>query len=115
MRSEEDLRAVFEVADHVDIIERAARQRPDTQWKVRAVTNVPYIFYSIDNTGRIGCPLTSLLAHIARKTCLANLLCPSGGARTYDNNSCFFRCLGMMELCICPSNKCKCGPPLGEA
>lgn len=40
VRTVDELRIVFETVELVNIVERVALQRHNTQWKVRVVTNV---------------------------------------------------------------------------
>ena len=53
VRDVQTLQNLFDRVEHDDFTERAARKRPNTQWTVKAVTNVSFFIYRVDNAGRI--------------------------------------------------------------
>lgn len=91
---------MFDVSDRVNIVERAAPQIPNMQWKVCVVMNVSYFFPSSDSGGRIDvADHASTPQNLLEKRCAAPFLRARGAATNYDDNFCFFKCLAMKKHC----------------
>ena len=96
----------------LDIEETAFRQRPNTQWRLFALTNMTFYVYKMPGVGRVGdgegrkCP-----KNIQKNQHIIGLYSCDKTDRAYTDNLCFFRCLALMLNCQCKLEKCTCKRP----
>ena len=110
--SEADLeKFVDDICDR-DIQRFALRRRPNTEWRLYAMTNVTFYIYKLLGINRVGNDddATRFPSHLKRnKYILCCLKDPKTGRR-YDDKMCFFRCLAVHKGCEC-GGSCGCRRP----
>ena len=92
-----------------DLHEHGVRRRPDTEWRLYALTNVAFYLYKLRGVNKVGHrrrddERPSYM--LQNKNLLCLLTDPKTGV-AYDDNMCFFRCLALAKDCAC-EGKCRC-------
>ena len=105
------LNAFIEEAASLDVQERAVRRRPNTEWRLYALTNVSFYLYKQHGVSKVGKRDPSDFPDylLQNKDLLSLLRNPKTG-RPYDDNLCFFRCLALAVECRC-GTRCRCTLP----
>ena len=97
-----------------DFLEAASQQRPDTRWRLHALTNITFYMYKMNGVFRTG--------GAAGSPAFAGVECPSflrqnkhvvglfkdrRTGKPYADRLCFFRCLSLLVDCEC-AGRCRC-------
>ena len=90
----------------VDIRERAVQRRPNTEWRLKHVTNITFYLFKLLDMGKIGKAPSQLPAYIVKNKSILSM--NKRGGVVYNDNLCFFRCLAMVLDCTCKQSACKC-------
>ena len=86
----EDLLDLFKKIKHLDILHTIFKQRPNSKWKVYALTNIRYVvFRMLDKTLGMGI----VPDFIKRKKCIISLDVNRSTNRPFTDYFCAFRCL----------------------
>ena len=102
-----DVEVFLEKVKATDLQERAFRARPNTEWRLFALTNITFYLYKMIGISRAGAS-TKLPNYIKRNRNVVSLLSCTKTGKAFDDNLCFFRCLALMLACSCIKNRCKC-------
>jgi len=92
----EDLERFYDELAAVDLDERAKQRRPNTEWRLFAVTNITFYVYKLHGHVRVGDGKVSLPSHLVRNRHLVAMDKKDGVA--YEDNLCFFRCLSVAGM-----------------
>ena len=109
--SMEDLRNFMETVASKDVQEHALRQRPNTEWRLHALTNISFYLYKLQGVSHVGANLEDYFPTYLRQN--KHVLCLLTDPRTgkeYKDNLCFFRCLALLTDCRCEGS-CRCNVP----
>ena len=88
------LDAFIEDLSAKDVEERAARRRPNTEWRMYALTNLAFYMYKLQGVSMVGTGTGSgkaLPRHLLQNKHLLCLLRDPRTGKAYDDNLCFFR------------------------
>jgi hypothetical protein len=112
LESEKDLDAFLEAIASKDFAEESVRRRPDTEWKLYAVTNLTVYFYKLLEMSRIGRgdgeERNDPPNHIQKNRSVLGLFKNPKTGKPYQDNLCFFRCLAVARNCLCREGCCSC-------
>ena len=97
----------IEDVNSLDLEERAFRARPNTEWRLFAMTNMTFYFYKMIGISRAGSP-DQLPSYIKRNRHLLSLVSDAKNGKQYNDKLCFFRCLAVLRDCRCDEGKCRC-------
>ena len=110
--STQQLELFSEKVSSLDIEETAFRQRPNTQWRLFALTNMTFYVYKMPGVGRVGAGEGRKCPKIIQKNQnIIGLYSCNKTGRAYTDNLCFFRCLALMLNCRCKLERCTCKRP----
>jgi hypothetical protein len=90
-----------------DLQHESVKRRPNTQWRLHAVTNLTFYLYKLIDISRVGANV-DLPDYVRRNKSLFTLDYNRHTKREYNDRLCFFRCLALAKECHCrPVCKCK--------
>lgn len=95
----------------MDLAERSVMVRPNTEWKLHALTNMTFYFSKMTGVGKIGDGDVKLPAYIKNRKSIIGLVTDVKTGKSYSDNLCVFRCLSILMSCGCPKDKCCCTRP----
>ena len=107
LSSANDVDGFLETLRSTDLEERAFRQRPNTEWRLFAITNLTFYAYKMVGISRVG-DSVDLPRHIKRNRSIVSLATDGKTGKKFEDKLCFFRCLAIKIDCQCPVNRCKC-------
>ena len=105
---ESDLDDVLDELTSMDLAQKATSLRPNTEWKLHALTNLTFYFTKLKGVGRVGAGDIVLPNRIRGSRSIVCLTRNKHTGRPYDDNLCFFRCLALLERCRCGEGRCGC-------
>lgn len=111
----EGMETFYQKVARWDLREEATRRRPDTAWKLLAVTNVTFYVYKMLGATRVGRSPRRLPERLLRRRGLLAMTTARNGRR-YEDGLCFFRCLAVSLDCRCSGRgtarfECRCAYP----
>ena len=106
----EGLRRFTNTIGSMDIQARALRRRPNTEWRLFALTNISFYLYKMTGVNRVGNAEEGMPSYLLRNKHVLCLLTDAKTGEEYDDNLCFFRCLALAVDCRC-SDQCSCVAP----
>jgi hypothetical protein len=108
--SESDLESFMEDVTAKDLASESIRRRPDTNWKLYAVSNMTFYFYKLLDMSRVGhvTEKIRLPKHILSNRSVFTLHVNPKSGKPYNDKLCFFRCLAVLTNCVCAKKKCAC-------
>ena len=107
LSSSNDVDDFLETLRSTDLEERAFRQRPNTEWRLFAITNLTFYAYKMVGISRVG-DSVDLPRHIKLNRSVMSLVADGKTGEKFKDKLCFFRCLAVKTDCQCPVNRCKC-------
>ena len=118
VNSREGLEDFIDRLSSKDVQERALRRRPNTEWRLFAVTNVAFYLYKLSGVSKVGGRSRSdddsdddegddFPEYLIRNKHVLCLLTDRKTGERFDDNLCFFRCLAIARDCEC-SRTCVC-------
>ena len=97
-----------------DLQSRAIRRRPNTEWRLFALTNAAFYVYKLRGINRVGNARKEddddYPQWLVSNKHLLSLLADGRTGVRYEDNMCFFRCLALAKDCLC-RNQCLCVRP----
>ena len=111
INSETSLQNFLTELSQVNMREVASFERPNTNWLVRAVTNLTVYSSKLLGMGKVGRVDGDMPDYILRNRHLVSLNKCARTGKPYTDNLCFFRCLSLVVDCQCMAGKCACRRP----
>ena len=109
--SMEGLQNFIQTVAAKDVQEHALRHRPNTEWRLHALTNISFYLYKLQGVSNVGAKDGDYFPTYLRQN--KHVLCLLTDPRTgkeYKDNLCFFRCLALLMDCRC-QDSCRCTVP----
>jgi hypothetical protein len=103
-----EMRALVNDVMSMDLQREGIQRRPNTEWRLHAVTNVTFYVYKMEGMTRVGCPDVDVPDYLKKNRGLFLLVTNPCTGRPYDDRLCFFRCLAVAVSCRCPGERCVC-------
>ena len=91
VKSERDLNRYFTGVSRSDISGTLAMRRPNTEWKLRAITNITFYLFKMTGMGKVGSGVVQLPKRLRLSKAV---ICMDKNPKTgkpYTDNLCFFR------------------------
>lgn len=108
VRTEGEVHGFIDRVESTDLEETCIRRRPNTEWRLHAVTNITFYMYKMLGVGQLGCASPNLPEKLKRLRSVLTLVSNPKTGVAYEDNLCFFRCLAIHSDCRCAADKCVC-------
>ena len=105
--STSDMDEVVGKLSATDISAKTLRMRPNTHWRLHALTNLTFYIYKMPGVGRVGRGKGECPKHIRDCPHVIGLYTNPKTGKAYDDNLCMFRCLALLLECTCDGT-CRC-------
>lgn len=108
VRTEDDLNAFLDRVEDTGLEDTCVKRRPNTEWRLHAVTNITLYAYKLLGASIMGCPDSLLPERIKHLRSILTLSMNRWSAKPFADRLCFFRCLAVHRACRCANGKCYC-------
>ena len=109
INSSEGLQSFIDDVTSIDLEQEGVKRRPNTEWRLHALTNMTFYMYKLKGMSRVGGGVVKNLPdYIKMNRSLLSLDANPHTGEIYEDHFCFFRCLDIAKSCRCAVGKCKC-------